>query len=266
MIAALAKASRVFQKSSWLDAAIKATEFIESHLIVDGRLMARYRNGEIQFKAYLDDYAILLWAYIELYEATFDLDFLRKAKTLAGKMISLFWDKENHGFYFYGNDAESLIVRPKDVYDGALPSGNSVAALQLIKLAKFTGDTTYEEMVHHMHLAFAKDIKRYPSGYLSFLQSFLFARTETKEVILLGGKKDNEQHEKLLKTIQASFMPEVTWLVADDSEAISDLAPFANDFHLVNQKPTIYVCQHFTCRQPTNEIEKTVNQFLDDRC
>ncbi|MFL6560464.1 MAG: thioredoxin domain-containing protein, partial [Bacillus sp. (in: firmicutes)] len=131
MIAALAKAGRVFNQIQFGEAAEKAIEFIENNLVVEGRLMVRYRDGEVKNKGFIDDYAFVLWAYIELYENTLKLEYLRKARTLTKKMLDLFWDQEEGGFFFYGNDNEELLVRQKEAYDGAIPSGNSVAAMQM---------------------------------------------------------------------------------------------------------------------------------------
>jgi uncharacterized protein YyaL (SSP411 family) len=106
----------------------------------DGRLFARYRDGEAAYPAYIDDYAFLIWGLIELYEATFELEYLQFALELNNQMIELFWDEENGGSYFYGSDSEQLFSRNKETYYGALPSGNSVALLNILKLAKLTYD------------------------------------------------------------------------------------------------------------------------------
>jgi hypothetical protein len=128
MIIALAKGYMVLEKKEYLDAVVKAADFIQSKMIRDdGRLLARYRDGEAAFPAYLDDYANLVWGFTELYEATFNKDYLRKAIDLNHRMVGLFWDERDGGFYFYGND-------------GAMPSGNSVAIMNLLKLSRLTGD------------------------------------------------------------------------------------------------------------------------------
>lgn len=113
MIAGLAKAAKVYQEPKYLSLAKDAITFIENKLIIDGRVMVRYRDGEVKNKGFIDDYAFLLWAYLDLYEASFDLSYLQKAKKLTDDMISLFWDEEHGGFYFTGHDAEALIVREK---------------------------------------------------------------------------------------------------------------------------------------------------------
>nr|WGD65115.1 hypothetical protein P5652_00720 [Bacillus subtilis] len=133
--------------------------------------MVRYRDGEVKNKGFIDDYAFLLWAYLDLYEASFDLSYLQKAKKLTDDMISLFWDEEHGGFYFTGHDAEALIVREKEVYDGAVPSGNSVAAVQLLRLGQVTGDLSLIEKAETMFSVFKPDIDAYPS-----VPCFLYAK------------------------------------------------------------------------------------------
>src|SRR5699024_5267722 len=154
MIAGLAKAGKVFGKQKYIDAAEKAYSFIEGNLIQDRRLMARYRDGQTKHKAYLDDYAYLNWAAIELYEATFTPAYLEKAHQLAVQMNDLFWDEMNGGFYFTGKDSESLIVKDKEVQDGDVPSGNSTAATMLLRLGSLTGRTKWIDRAEEMYYTF----------------------------------------------------------------------------------------------------------------
>ena len=175
MIAALAKAGKVFGESSYIDSAEEAIRFIEDKLIIDGRIMVRYREGEVIQEGFIDDYGYLIWSYLELYEATLNLDYLKKARKTADRMIGLFWDEEDGGFFFYGSDHEGLLIRPKEVYDGALPSGNSVAALQLLRLARLTGELEYEEKADSIFKAFSDQIQMYPFGHTYMLQAFLTA-------------------------------------------------------------------------------------------
>lgn len=147
MIAALGKAYKVLEDERYFEYAQKAVDFIYENLIdKDGRLLARYRDEESLHKAYLDDYAFLCFGLIELYESSFDVAYLKKAIDLNENMIDLFFDNKKQGFFLYGEDGEKLIARPKELFDGAMPSGNSVAAYNLIKLARITGDANLEDM------------------------------------------------------------------------------------------------------------------------
>ncbi|WP_394173951.1 thioredoxin domain-containing protein [Guptibacillus hwajinpoensis] len=259
MVAAFAKASKVFDIPSYLTTAQQSYEFIEDHLVVDGRLMARYREGEVKFKAYHDDYAYGLWALNELYEATYDSNFLQKAKNLSNEMHHLFWDETSGGFYLYGHDADELIARPKDVHDGALPSGNSVAALQLLRLSKMTGEMKYDEWANQMFTAFSGDVSSYSSGHAYFLMSKLFTVSSPKEVVIVGEPND-ENRVKMERYLQESFLPELTSISTEDPESLKETAPFASAFTKSSQT-TFYLCENFTCSFPTTDVEKLIKQL-----
>jgi uncharacterized protein YyaL (SSP411 family) len=256
MIAALAKAGRVFDKAEYREAAEKAITFIENNLFVDGRLMVRYRDGEVKNKGFIDEYAFVLWAYIELYESTLNLEYIRKARILTNDMFDLFWDQLDGGFFFYGKDNEELIVRQKEAYDGAIPSGNSVAAMQLIKLARLTGDYEIEEMVQQLFDTFADELIQYPAGHTLLLQSYLQTQIDMKEVIVLS---PNQESQKLLDELQKEFHPEITYLIGDDREKLTEIAPFTMDYQAKKDKTTVYVCKNFVCNKPTTDIGEAIN-------
>jgi len=147
MIAALARGAAVMGDGRYREAAEKAEQFIRQKLQrQDGRLLARYRDGESDFNGYLDDYAFMIWGLLELYRATFRAVYLSRAIDLTNKVRDLFWDQEQGGFFFYGTESEQLIARPKEIYDGAMPSGNSVMGVNLLQLAAITGDSELEEL------------------------------------------------------------------------------------------------------------------------
>ncbi|MCU9611992.1 thioredoxin domain-containing protein [Caldibacillus lycopersici] len=261
MIAALAKAGRVFKNKKYVTQAIETLSFMERKLIQDGRLMVRYRDGEVKHKGYIDDYAFLLWGILELYETTLNLTYLAKAKKLADQMMELFWDEATGGFFFSGEDQEKLLVRQKETSDGAIPSGNSVAVNQLIKLAKLTGDFTLEEKIEQLFQSFSQDLNEYPNSHSMMLQAVLLTRYPMKEVVILADNKTEEVSE-LVNVIQQNFHPEITLLVANDPDELVNIAPFARDYHAINGKPTIYVCENFQCNQPTNDVKQAL-QYLE---
>lgn len=256
MIAALAKASRVFNQEEYVQAAKRALQFIEENLIIDDRVMVRFREGEVKQKGFIDEYAYLTWAYLELYEATLHLLYLKKAKQTVHQMIELFWDDSAGGFYFYGEDNEQLLTRPKEIYDGAIPSGNGVAALQMLRLSRLFGDSFLEEKVNQLFSAFASQIKLHPSGYTFILQSLLTAHMKMKEVVVLS-----EEDSAFIQSLQPDFYPEVTFLVGKNSEEIAEFAPFATDYKKLNNQTTYYVCENFVCHPPVND-EKQAMQYV----
>ncbi len=258
MIAALAKAGAVFDQEAYIEMAKKALNFIENHLIVDGRVMVRYRDGEVKQQAFIDDYAYLLWAYIEMYEATFNLTYLHKGKQLADKMIDLFWDQENGGFFFTGHDSEAMLVKEKEIYDGALPSGNSVAAFALLKLSRLTGNLDLHESVQQMYSIFKEEVEKYPSGHTFFLQSLLMEQLPQKEVVIIG-PKDCSKRKRLLNRIQQAYTMELSVLVAEDPNQFAQIAEFAKNYRMINNETTIYICENFACQQPTTDVEEVIN-------
>lgn len=181
MIAAFAKAGMVFHEEKYKDVSTKALDFIFSKLQrEDGRLLARFRQGESRYQAYLDDYAFIIWALIEVYEVTKDYSYIKKALELNKQMIELFLDKEKGGLFLYGKDSEELILRPKDIYDGAIPSGNSVAAMNMLRLFKITGDINLKEEAESIFKVFGNSINKIPRAHAKTLEALLYSNFNLK--------------------------------------------------------------------------------------
>ncbi|MBT2634282.1 thioredoxin domain-containing protein [Bacillus sp. ISL-26] len=257
MIAGLAKAARTFHEPEYLSMADKAVRFLEKHLMPNGRVMVRYRDGEVKNKGFLDDYAFLIQAYLELYEADFDTSYLQKAKELCKDMLHLFWDEQHGGFYFTGDDAEPLLVREKEVYDGAVPSGNSVAAVQLLRLGRLTGDVSLIEKAETMFSVFKREIEAYPSSNAFFMQSVLAHIMPQKEIVIFGSKDDPDR-KRFIETLQQHFTPAYTILAAEKPEDLKDIADFAAEYQIIDGKTTVYICENFACRQPTTDIDEAM--------
>ncbi|WP_047984437.1 thioredoxin domain-containing protein [Ornithinibacillus californiensis] len=258
MIVALAKAGKVFQNKDYLAMAESAMQFIEEKLFDHEQLKARYRDGETKYNAYLDDYAYVAWAYLELYQATFQLEYLSKGKEQVDKMIELFWDNKQAGFFFSGKNNEKLISTDKEIYGGATPSGNSVAALVLTQMVSLTGEMNYLDKVEEMYFTFYEDIDRQASAAVFFLQSLLLTEYPTKEVVVLG---DSDSWKPLVRELQEQFSPDIALLVADNPEMLKDVAPFAAEYIILNDQATIYVCENFACQQPTNDIDLALSKL-----
>ncbi|OLS30294.1 MAG: Cellobiose 2-epimerase, partial [Candidatus Heimdallarchaeota archaeon AB_125] len=185
MIAAFSKASRILRNKSYQQTAEKAIDFILAKLQQeDGRLLHRYRNEDAAIMANLDDYAFMIWGLLELYETSFNPKYLNEAINLNVKLIDHFWDNESGGFFFTPDDGEELLVREKPVYDGSIPSGNSVAMLNLVKLSKMTSEASLEQKADDLMKTFAKQINRIPSAFSFILSSLDFALGPSFEIIL----------------------------------------------------------------------------------
>ena len=189
-MAASCDSGRILNDKSLVNMAEKAVSFINTRLKrEDGRLYARFRDGEADIPAFLDDYAFLQWAYIELYESTFEPEFLKDAVSIYNEIERLFSDTENGGFFFYGNDAEKLISRPKDAYDGAVPSGNSVMAMNLLRLFRMTGNIMYVENYEKQLKAFSGQVSLSPSAYvISYLVPCLLQPRRNNRCFKRAGK------------------------------------------------------------------------------
>ncbi len=182
--AALAKAGRAFQNKDYIKQAKRCFDFISNELSdKNGNLKHRWREGKADESAYADDYAFLIWGLIELYEVTFEATYLQEAVTLNDKFIKDYWDENNGGFYFTSASSEMLLGRKKELYDGALPSGNSVAMLNLLRLGRLTGNAEWEEMADKMNKLFSPNIKKAPTGFGFALQSIDFTKN-SKEIII----------------------------------------------------------------------------------
>ena len=258
MIAALARGGRALEEPRYSEAAAKAINFIWDKLRrEDGRLLARYRDGEAAYHAYLDDYTFLTWGLLELYQTTQEPDYLRKALTLTEDMVELFWDPEEHGFFFYGRDGEELLARPKEVYDGATPSGNSVAAANLLRLARLTGDPKLEQLSKQQLEAFSAYLEEHPSGHTHFLTALQFALYPGTEVVIAGNPGLDDTKD-MLRAVQREFAPGTVLILSPGDETgreIETLIPYIKDHKPTNGKPTAYLCRNYACQAPITEIQ-----------
>lgn len=264
MIAALARGYQVLHDPYYAQTAARAARFILKTMVVDGRLHRRHRAGETAVLAYADDYAFLIWGLLDLYEATFDVRHLEAALDLQRRMIDLFWDGDGGGFFFTGHDAEKLIVREKEIYDGAVPSSNSVAALNLIRLARMTGETEFETMAGKLFACFSSLVRDFPSAYTQFLNALDFALGPSRQFFIAGDPKAPATRV-MLEAVQEAFIPNrVVMLLKDgaEREKMNRLAPFLSELHAMNGGPTAFVCENFACRKPVGDLEG-LRPYLD---
>jgi uncharacterized protein YyaL (SSP411 family) len=262
MIAAFSKASRVFNNDDYRKIAEEALNFISDNLTLeDGRLQHRYRNGNSAIIANLDDYAFLIWGLLELYETSFNPNHLSKARKLNSLLIKHFWDNDSGGFFFTPDDGEELLIREKPVYDGAIPSGNSVSMLNLLRLAKMTSDASLEKKADDLMKTFAKQINRIPSAFTFILSSLDFAIGPSYEIILVAEEDDEKLVDFLLK-LENSYIPnKVVILKYPDNNQLVKEIEILKDYKLVNKQVTAYVCRDFVCKQPTNDPDKMIEEL-----
>jgi uncharacterized protein YyaL (SSP411 family) len=258
MIAALAKAACALDEPRLAAAARKAADFILRPWFDDRRLLHRYRQGEWGIAANVDDYAFLVWGLIELYESIFETNYIKASLELTDDLLEHFWDDNNGGFFFTADGGEELPVRSKEVYDGAVPSGNSAMMLNLLRLAKITGRIEYEEKAEQIGKAFQKNVGQAASSYTQLLSAVDFGMGPSHEVVIVGAAEGRDT-DRMRRAINDAYIPNKVVLFKasnESSPAIIRIAPFTETQQTVDGKATVYVCRGGTCSMPTTDIDK----------
>ncbi len=257
MIASLAMGGRILNNPAYVQAADKAADFILQHMRdKDGSLLHRYRAGQAGIAAKLDDYAFLVWGLLELYEAGFGPDRLSAALQLNRIMLRDFWDEKSGGLFLTAQGAENLLIRPKEAYDGAVPSGNSVALLNTLRLARMTASADMEKQAQGIGEAFIGQVQQAPSGYTQFMLGVDFALSEGHEAVITGDP-DAKDTQAMLQSIQQRFLPHTVTLFrasTPNGDAMSELAPFTRSQTAIDGRATAYICRNFACNEPTTNI------------
>ena len=265
MIAALAIGSRIYCESLYLEAAKKAIDFISTKLRKhNGRLIHRFRDDVAEIDAYLTDYAFLIWGLIEMYETTFEVYYLKMAIELNKDLLNHFWDDYVGGFYFTADDGEVLLTRQKEIYDGAIPSGNSVAMLNLLRLSFLTGDHDLEQKADILGRVFTEKVESSPLAYTHLMSAIDFA-VGPSYTLVIAGDSGGDDTNQMLEEIRNNFIPNKTSIflpTEHKSPEIVDIAEFTKFYEKVNNKAAAYVCVNKTCKPATNDINKML-ELLD---
>ncbi|MHA1298391.1 MAG: thioredoxin domain-containing protein [Candidatus Helarchaeota archaeon] len=258
MIVALSKAGRIFNESKYITAAKDAIDFILRNMqSSDGRLLHRYRDGQAAIPGNLNDYAFLIWGLLETYETTFEPYYLKTALKLNNSLISHFWDNTG-GFYFTPDDCEELLVRQKEIYDGAIPSGNSVSMLNLLKLGRITGNLEYEKKANQISRIFSNQIKRMPSAHTQMMIALDFALGPSYEIVIAGDSQSIDT-KKIINAIRHYFIPNKIVILNPINEKLPEIlkyAEYVKNQSSLNGKATVYVCSNYICKTPTTKIDK----------
>ncbi len=259
MIAAFAKAGAALSDSALIKTAITAADFILKNMTTaSGELLHRYRDGDASVKGMLEDYSFFTMGLLELYEATFEAKWLRKAIDFTNILLDKFKDDVYGGFFFTPEDGEELILRQKDVYDGAIPSGNSVAALNLLKLSRLTGNMDYENQAVQSASAFSATVETYPAGYTQYLAALDFIHSGSFEIVITGDK-NNKNTIEIFNKLRREYIPNRVILFKDKNDtALESLAPYTKDYSALEGKTAIYVCQNFKCSLPVTSFENAM--------
>ncbi len=261
MLAALARSGLALDEPNYLDAARRTAGFLDACLAApDGRLLARWRDGDAAHPGKLDDYAFYAYGLLNLYRATFDPVHLARAAELADSLLELFFDWKDGGFYPYASDGEQLLTRTKEAYDGAMPSGNSAAALILSRLARLTGAKRWRDAADLQISWLAGAVQDYPAGHGFAMLAFLEELWPSAELVVTARKVPSE----LLAFLRRTPCPELTVLVKtpESTGALAALAPFTENYPIPEQGARYYLCRDGSCARPVDsmpELEALLN-------
>ncbi|MBI2818428.1 MAG: thioredoxin domain-containing protein [Acidobacteria bacterium] len=264
MIASLATGAAILDEPWYRDAAGGAAEFVLSKMRRDGRLLRSYRNGKAHLMAYIDDYAFLIEGLIALYEITGELRWVNETERLTETAIQYYWDESDGGFFFTASDHEQLIVRSKVATDNAIPSGNSVMVMNLLKLHLLLGRTDLRDKATAILGLYSGTARQNPFAHERLL-SGIEAWHEGFQEIAIVGPLDNPQTEELLRAIYSSYLPNKIVALLDpawpDAAEITRCVPLLADKKMLDGKPTAYVCRNYACQAPATDVA-TLRQQL----
>ena len=257
MISAFARASQVLGDRHHLEIAERAASFVLDYLRdkATGELLHRYRDGEARFDGLLDDYAFFTQGLIDLYEASFDVKWLTNALKLTEMQNTIFYDGNHGSFYDTSGRDKSILVRTKEWYDSAEPSGNAIAILNLLRLSHMSNNAEYDAQARQSLAFFGDRLITSPQATPQFLVALDFSLAKPQQIIIAGKRGSNET-TALLREVHARFVPNRVLLLADGAEGQQILAshiPFLKTIGMIDAKATAYVCENYTCQLPTTD-------------
>ncbi len=260
MISSMAYGGAVMREKKYIDAAEKAAAFLLNDLRSNGKLRRFYRKGKTVGDGFLEDYSFMILGLLDLYEATYNAKWLTEAVELSDTMIENFSDP-NGGFYQTSKEGEKLIYRHKGAYDGAVPSGNSIAAIALLKLGSLTTDRKFSVVGESAIKAYAQQMSGSPLSLTAMLMAVDICVGPGKEIVIVGNAKDSDT-KKMLDEITKRYLPHSVIIFKDtgtDTKDIEKLMSFLKQQEAVDNKTTAYVCENFICNQPVTSVDELIN-------
>lgn len=265
MIAAFARAGRVLEDDSYTEAAARAEEFVAKTLTTEeGRLLKRYRAGKAGLDGLMEDYAFMIWGLLELYESTFDVQYLEKAIAHQAAVDEHFWDEETGGYFTTPDDGEKLIIRAKKLYGGAIPSGNAMEIGNLARLYAMTGTPAYATRLDELIRAFSAEIEQQPSAFPLVMCGLDFHFGPSHEIVVSGNAESSDT-DAMIDALRKEFRPRQVVLLRTDENAefLAGVAPYTETQMSVDGKATAYVCRNFACKLPVTTVEEMLENLGD---
>ncbi|UGV41470.1 thioredoxin domain-containing protein [Methanococcoides orientis] len=267
MIASLAIASRALGELRYTYMAKRCADLILTSTYMRTGSLSHLCSERTETPSFLEDHAFLIWGLIELYETTFETSYLNAALKLNEYLLDNYWDEDNGGFYQTARTSESLLFRKKEVYDGAIPSGNSIAFSNLIRLGRMTGNTELEKKAYEIMKAFSGTISAIPIGYTQFLSGVNFILGPSSEVVI-AGDLNSEDTKLMLSQLHKEYLPNKVVMVkppGTEGNAITRIAEYTENIVMKDGKATAYVCRDLSCKEPTTDPEKMMQLIKDKK-
>jgi hypothetical protein len=264
MISAFARAGLMLDNPEYTKKAVDAGRFVQSHLFIGKRLCRSYKDGHAGHNAFLEDYAFVIAGFIDLFEATHELQWLNSAIELEQILTDHYEDLDGGGFFATSNDHEKMIAREKPNYDGAVPSGNAVAVMNLLRLASLTSNHGYRERAQKALTCFSRILESHPTALAELLLAIDYFLDQPKEVVIVTPAGQKEDAEPFLDQFRKTFLPNRTLVVAsegsDQQEKTGTISMLKNR-PAVNGTATAYVCEGNTCKTPTTDPDEFSRQL-----
>ena len=263
MLHAFAEAARAFESAEYRRIAVASAEFLVRRLRTeDGRLARTYKDGRAKIPGFLEDHALLAEALVAVYEATWDERWLGEARTLADQVLQSFWDEEQGIFFDTAVDAEQLVIRPRNLFDTATPSGNSAAVNAMLRLAELVGDERYSRVARRVLESLADTVARVPAGFGHLLSALDFHLATPTEVAFVG-TPGRAETDALLRVVGRAYLPNTVTALrpVDESRADEELIPLLRGRTAREGRATAYVCERFACQQPVTEPAALAGQL-----
>ncbi|HJV55719.1 MAG TPA: thioredoxin domain-containing protein [Methylomirabilota bacterium] len=261
MLAAFAEGAAVLGRADYLAVAVRNAEFLTRQMVRDGRLLRSWKDGQARITGYLEDYAMVGVGLLALHEATFDRRWLDESRRLAEEALRLFWSPDRNAFFDTGYDQEALVVRPRNLFDNAVPSGTSVAIDWLLRLAVILGEERYEATALAALRPMADLMQRYPSGFGRYLSALDFHLGPVAEVALVWPRGQERAVAPLLDTVFGRYQPNRVVVGAAEGDPAGAGLPLLAERSAVDGRPTAYVCQHYVCQLPVTEPDALARQL-----
>ena len=261
MIAAMALAARVFNTPEYADAAVRAATFVAEHLQLEGgRLCHRWREGEAIVPALLDDYVFMAWGMLELYETTFDEQYLERAQQYCA-ICQEHFRSDNGAYYLTPDDGEPLLARTRPSFDAPIPSGNAVMTMNLLRLGHLTSDMALIQEAWEVAKAHAILLNTAPASVMAMFSALDYALGPVSEVVI-AGRPNASDTEAMLQALRSTFLPNTVTLLRDPSSAYTGRVGSAEmSYAMVGDQATAYVCENFSCQMPTTEVSIMLSQL-----